>query len=628
MTKRKRRRGLLLDFRVTSCQKCQGQRLLGQSCPFCNARPLEHEMQFDLQRRVRLVASFRERRRSPKVDRSPSFDRLSYELDATLRRVLDALSDVSRSGHSPEPIVVAFASLDQLVASWQLPQPRPHRNRGRIVGESLELLSDGISKFVDALEAPDMLAAKKLERLGNEQIRQAEDVLDALRQIEDRDSLFAAASPNEALNLVVQDARQLAGHQTSLREFDRALRSGAGWNSAAEGLGITLHAVHLAALTSFDLSNFTRVLSATVEALEANHTTQELFSSEEWSRRHARAAAFLGSSIASVYQETRSVDGNDFVIAHRAVEAVSTFRDGVLKHFLASLLGGPESGYVQLLTKNTGKLLRLASDKYPHLMLQENLSPELRNAGAHADIDIVDTGIQIDGAVLSQEEFLDKFLAYLEITLATFVGLLLASAGHRDERHLERYLTPRDRDAVISTFLGAFNLKLDDVVVTQSTMTVNASGSQPDWVTLAGGLSSIPSGDASELSICVSTELGDQVFRASLGKLREGADDLGELGLKATILRMAEIVAGCRLNGRSPWSDSEWEGFSRTVLERDREEDLGTWVKNLRRMRDAAREAGIHPVVDRCEQAIAMVRNSSYRLENEQTLPPWLKRTP
>lgn len=606
MGRRKRKEGLLLQFGTITCTGCNGVRLLARECRDCGAKSKPHEVQQDLQRRERLVVEFQSKRRAPNRDTSPDLSILSVENERVTKQVLQALADASRTDRTADSLVAAFSRLDQLAANWQNPLPRPQRNRGRIIGKALQKLVEGSDHFVEALRAPDMLSAQKLELQGNKIFEEAETILRDLNRLNKADELFSEESPSETLNQIGRSARQLAGHDSSVKELDQALRSGAGWEAVSEGMGLQAHTIHLMALASFDLGSFTQILSASDAAIGTGN--KEFARSEEWKRRHARAAALLGSAAASVHQGVFTNGSSDFEVAHRAVEAVATFRDGVLKHALATGLSNSMEEYLSLTQKNGGAVIGKAASSHPELLLDENLTPALRNAGAHADIDLSEHGLKIDKNYFSTDQFVDRFLAYLETTIATFVGVTLAMARLGIDLDYNQYIAPRDRDAAVALLLGSFNLHCNSIDVSDEGVTIHASGPEPDWMTLAAAISAMYSNSETRGTILVETESQEHHFVTSLDRFRSYTEGIELLDAKQTILRLTAITATSNLNGASPWSEEEWDRVTMAIIAREEGEDLRTWVRYIRELRGYAREARFANVASTCEHALAELR--------------------
>lgn len=581
-------------------------RLLARECPECGARPKPQEVQHDLQRRERLVTEFHSRRVEPDRDCVPDLENLAKEHGEASKQVLHALSDAANSSRTADALLAAFSTLDQLVATWQNPLPRPQRNRGKIIGDALTMFSHGASLFVEALRAPDMRAAQDLERKGNEIFDESAYALADLDRLDEADNAFAESSASRNLNKIGQNARQLAGHESSISELDRVLRSGVGWESASEGSGLQSHAIHLLALSSFDLDAFTQVLTASENAVGGG--ARSFAQTEEWKRRHARAAALLGSAAASVHQGVFASDSSDFEVAHRAVEAVSTFRDGVLKHALASILATSNDEYMSLIRKNGGAVINKAASTHPELLLNSNLTAALRNAGAHADIDVNEHGLKIDGNSFSIDEFIDRFLAYLEATVATFVGVTLGVGRLGVELDYNDYLAPRDRDAAVALLVGAFGLECETVSVNNEEVVVQARGPEPDWMTLAAALSAMYPNGVASCVLHVTSPSQNQVFRTSLSRFRTYTDGIELLGPKEVILRLTAITAASSLDGSSPWPMDEWDKITNAIIDRQDGDDLRTWVRNVREFRGYAREAQIPHVASNCDRALAELR--------------------
>lgn len=598
--------GLQLSFGTITCERCGGERLLARECPECNARPKPHEVQYDLHRRARVIADFRKCRQGTDTSAEPNVAELQAEFDRTLKKGLKALSGASRRDRKADSLVVAFSRFDQLVTSWRNPLPRPDRNRGRIVGKALSVFAEGLECFVEAVEAPDMLTAQELEARGNQQFKRAESLLGEIDELDEAAGAFSGNSSFQVMNHFGRSLRVSVASEASLRELDAKLISEVEWDVASEGVGLQVQTVKSIALSAFDYEMFTQVLTVATTAVGAKGAA--LGESSEWTRCHARAAAFLASAVASVYQVVSADDTNDFEIAHKAVEAVATWRDGVLKHALATMQASSFEEYQKLIRKGGGEVIRRASLAFPELLLDENLNRSLRNAGGHAGVDVTEQGIRIGDEEFPIEIFIDRVLAYLETTVAAFFGVDLSMARLVVRYDYNNYLTPRDRDAAVSLFLGTFGLSCELMEVDGESATIRASGDEPDWLTLAAGLSAMLPSVVSWAHISVTSDGVKRKFSTSLERYRMYADDIASASLKETVLKMSAIVASSRLDGDSPWSGADWGRAVKAMVPRGEDDDLRAWVKNLRELRQNAREAEQADVVNACEYALAGLR--------------------
>lgn len=606
MGRRRREEAIVLKFDVTTCSRCGGERLLARECHDCQAPSKAHEIQQDLQRRQRLVHDFQTRREMPTPASMPNLESFQSEHGQTISRVLRALSEASRFGRTADDLVAAVSELDQLTATWQNLLPRPHRNRGRVIAEAIQKSSAAADCFIDVLEASDMFKAQALEQQGNKLFGESYATLAELDHLDEIDDLFSETSPSVNLYKVGHSARQVVGCDSSIRELDFALRSSFGLGSAPEGMGLEVHTMRQIALSAFDLHSFTKVLSTCDIAV--GNPTKELAKSEEWRRRHARAVAFLGSAAASVQQGVFSTNGSDFEAVHRMVEAVATLRDGVLKHALATILADSEDNYFKLVRQNGGSVIKRASLAHPNFLLDENLTPALRNAGGHADIDLAGENVRIDQTSFPMAEFIDRFLAYLESTFAIFSGLTLGLARLGIHFEYNDYLSSRDRDAAISLLLGYFNLKSEAVNVEDRTMSLQISGPEPDWMSLAAMLSSACANTITHGTISLTTDSGDWIFNTSFSRFRTQLEGIEELDTKQAALRLTSIAAASSLNGTSLWSQEDWDLIKRSIIHRAEDEDLRAWVRNVRLLRQFALEAQVSIVAEACDQALAELR--------------------
>lgn len=609
MGNRKRDRGIQLSFGKTTCTKCKGERLLARNCADCGARPKDHEMQFDLQRRERIVAEFRRRREAVRPGSSVGFETLGADCDRATDAVLSALAAASREARSADELVKSFRKLDQLALDWNVQQPRPSRNRGRVVGQSLSLFVEGLEQFVEALVAPDTRMAQRLERRGNELFKEAERVQELFGVLDRAEELISGTDMIGVFNGIGIEARATTGLELSLIELDANLASGTGWEVASSGMGIQAHILQIAALSSFDIEHFTAILSSSDKATSCHGSI--LSESDGWRRAHARAGAFLSSALASLHHVIESTSSNEFEVVHRAVESVSTWRDGVLKHALATMMSQSVDEYEGLVSKNAGAAIKRAAIELPQLRLNESLSPEIRNAGAHAGFDLTEGGVRIGDTWFSSKEFLDKVLAYLETTVAAFAGVTLAMTRNGADLNYSEYLTPRDRDSAVALMLGMFGLELESSAIDGGSVELRASGHPTDWMALAAALSSLFPDSVSRLDFSVSTPSGDQVFETSLAVIREQSKGLTTLSTKQTALRLASMISVSSLNGESLWSPEFWTKIANQVIGRADEDNLIHWVKNVRELRASARRANEEPVVETCTNALAKLRPRS-----------------
>lgn len=606
MGQRRRGQEMRLKFDTITCGGCKGRRLLARTCTDCGERPKAQEIQYDLQRRERMVAEFRTARKVPDHTIKPVLSSLTGDLDELMGQVLGALSSTSRSGRTSEPLVDAFGEMDQFVASWANLLPRPHRNRGKVIGLSLSELAEGLELFLDALCAPDVQEAKGLERQGNKKIEQAGVTLDGIAELDVAEAAFTSGSLLGDMNRIGREARNSVGWKTSIAELDAALSADSGWDATTPGMGLQSRTILVLAQNLFDLQAFTKVVQVADDL--TTRCSHDLAASSEWMRAHARAAAYLASGAMSVHHTLSSRGSSDLEAAQSMVTAVATWRDGVLRHSLATMLASSIAEYDRLVSKSGGHAVQRAASAYPGLLLDENLTPSLRNAGGHAGLDLTRAGVRIGDDEFSFDDFFDRVLAYLETTLATFVGVTLAMTRLGADLTCDAYLAPRDRDAAVALFLGVLNLTCDSVEVDGEALRLQVGGAEPDWMVLSAALSAMFPASVERAEILLSTDLGKRAFTTSLERIRQFADGIAELPTERAAIHLSAVVSASRLDGASPWPEESWERAVQAVIHRNEGTDLRTWVKNVRELRDFGREADQHAVVVSCETALAELR--------------------
>lgn len=606
MGKARSSKGMQLKFGTITCGRCGGERLLARTCPDCGERPKVHEVQYELQRRERVVADFRSRREVPDHAIAPDTGSLDTDFGRSLNGVLRALSDASRSSRTADALVAAFGDMDQLVASWGNQLPRPQRNRGKTIGRALGTFAQGVELFVDALSAPDIHAAQEIAQRGNQLIREAEDVLEEIGELNAAEETFASGSPVESLNRIGREARLSVGWESTVAELDANLSSGVSWDAALPGMGLQSRTILLMAQSLFDLEEFVAVIGVADKATTAGSFA--LAESDEWQRAHARAAAYLAGGAMTMHHAITADGSSELEVAHSAASAVTTWRDGVLRHTLATLLASSIDEYNHLVGKSGGHVAKKAASAHPDLLLNENLAPALRNAGGHAGVDLAEDGLRIGDEKFTIDNFLDRVLAYFETTMATFVGVTLAMTRLGADLSNDAYLAPRDRHAAVALFLGTYDLDCVAVHVESDALTIQASGPEPDWMTLAAALSAIFPDSVERAQIRLSTGHGERTFTTSFERFRQYADGIGELPAEQAALHFSAIAAASRLDSASPWPQEDWNRVVQAVTRRSDGLDLRAWVKAVRKLRDFGVEAGQPHVVTQCESALAELR--------------------
>ncbi len=220
----------------------------------------------------------------------------------------------------------------------------------------------------------------------------------------------------------------------------------------------------------------------------------------------------------------------------------------------------------------------------------------------------LDPDIRILPAFSLPNEFLDKVLAYLETTVATFAGMTSAMTRMGADLTYSEYLTPRDRDSAIALFLGVYGLDLESSTVKGDAIEICATGPSPDWMAFAAALSAVLPDSVTNLVFRISNQSGYQLFETSLAVIREKTNGLSALDTKQAAIRMASMISASFLNGSSPWTAEFWAKIANVVTGKA-EEDLIEWVKNVRELRDSARRANKLTVVETCTRALTAVRN-------------------
>ena len=145
-------------------------------------------------------------------------------------------------------------------------------------------------------------------------------------------------------------------------------------------------------------------------------------------------------------------------------------------------------------------------------------------------------------------------------------------------------------------------------MVPDDTLTIRATGPEPDWLTLSAALSAMFSTSVPHAKIHVSTEEGEHLFTTSLERFRKYTDGIELLDVDQAALKLSAIVAASSLDGDSPWSEMDWDRIVKAITSRREREDLRAWVKSVRDLRGYGLEARQASVVTACEHALARLR--------------------
>lgn len=574
-------------------------------------RPKPHEIQPDLERRRRLVTEFRSA--TPVHHQVPDdFDEALNEIPDVLDGAMRTLARVSRSGNSAHDLIRSFGLLDSYVAKWTRLQPRPLRNKARTLGRSLVQLRAGLDDAVEALRAPTMHEAQRLEGTGQALTAAAEESWSVLREILEYEEL-GALPPAEYFNSLGARAREATG-SSSLEDLDRHLKVLYGREPAGDtsGLGLQLHMLRVVIITLLDSESCMAVAHTTEKLLSDGGWTSAVLASDAWHKEHGRVTALLSASLFALRNLDRATD---LEAVKYSLDLVVTCRDGIIRHALATLRASAVQDYTKLVRKSAGSLIKTCSEAYPALKLNENLSPTLRNAGAHSDYDYDADSCRVvvglGGAaqvMLTEDEFINDVLAYLEQGVALLLGLTGALDRAGVEASISPYLSERDRMAAIEVMVGAMGVETSGLDLTPEGLTFVGKGDVATFMTIAAGVTAIVADDVSQM---VGTYRGNDEkaveCRAELDAYRRFQARTA-VSIQDTIMNCAEVVSATSIGGASPWSLDEWSGAGLKLIERLPTDTLGSIVRRIRAFQKLALAGGAEEVASTCGLILTELR--------------------
>ena len=607
---KKQLRKITLGFTVLECQRCGDQRLATQRCDTCQASPKAHETQNDLQRRRRVVAEFRRDRANvdPQVLNAQlrNEDRSHY-----IDSVIEAIAEVARSRRDATQLLSAMSALDQYVAAWQLALPRPMRNEGKLQAQAMSLVAEGAENLISTLIASNILEAQRFEELAQQKWDRAEELFADIEKLEKLCETISAVNASRVLNTLGQKAREFAVPEHTLHALDAALVETTGRDAESySGMGLQLWTVRQLSLGAFDADMAAEIIRTTERAVLANPACGELFESELWKRGYARSSALMSGALANVQRALTDSQATSLEMAHEMVSAVTTYRDSTIRHALASMFASSVAEYAKMTSSNAGKLIKKAASTHPHLYLNENLTDSFRKAGAHADTDFAGGRYLVGGENLTEEEFLDRYLAYVESAVSMQVGVTSAAVSLGLDIDTNRYLSPRDREVAIAGLIGIYDLCFEDLREDGSTIRVDARGPESDWMPLAASISGIVGDHIEDLKLRVTDGGETYTLEVHLPTVRIMSGGIEDVPVREAILRMADIASLSRLNRESILPLSTWSSML-DALEKELEHaQPAEWIRSLRRFRAAAAEAGMVQVASSCTNAIRTRRRS------------------
>lgn len=585
-----------LSFASTTCSRCGGVRLLANACPDCGARPRPREVQPDVVRRQAVLKEFDEGRDDYCCDASS----IPRQVEAAMGRVgaltkslQDALSSAAavRPGAATE-LVSAFAELDAFVQVWTRRHPRPHTNRARAFGRSLVLLQQGFEVFTRALAARSIHQAQTIEREGQALIDAGTDAISKLREIASSEDLLSLPDQFNAMGL---KARAAGGGDQPLELLDARLQMLAGRSSTevSVGLGLNLSMFRHMMLACLDLEE---CLAVTRVAEESIGHLAEICSDPWWQRRHGVVMAQFSSA---TFKLSRIEEETDLEAVGTVLQLVMQCRDGVIRHCLATLLADDPADYRRLSKSPAGGIIKRSAEWRPGLLLDENLSPLLRHAGAHFDYDIEGgnfvshherTGDEIQ---ISIDDFLDHVLGYLQTSVSLIVAIISTIGAQAIDLEISRHTPERDLLATMEVLLGFCGYSAATVSRDGDTLLVTAAGDITNFATPIAGIATVAmdrfqavrgeiTGTDGVIGFWESDTAPFHTYQQRPPAASEADETLAAVSLMSTV----------RINSESAWSSDQWAAISMHLLKELPSLTLRERVLLVKRLRTSATTAG------------------------------------
>ncbi|MGY5766674.1 hypothetical protein ACXET9_15945 [Brachybacterium sp. DNPG3] len=602
------KRNLQLAFDYVICERCNEQRILARSCINCGRGPEPDERQQDLSRRIDLVDEFQANRITPTSLPVADLSQLERQVDETTRAVERALAKASRGNGGPEVLVTAFSQLDSVALSWQLPQLRPNRNLGKLIGRALGQLRAGYEKFLDAMCAPDMNEAQRCEAEGNAEIRLGEYHLEQIEELIWAGEVSEGSDPLQVANSAGRAIRDRLGNPATIEALELELRRIEGTGSVS-GSGVEHQMMRILALTQFDFDRFSAIRDSVADALGRSVAFLGLGREEAWRRQHAMAQSNLSGSLSAANLVVNSGDSGELDIVNSAVRCVATLRDGVLRHAVATLVACDPREYDSFVNRSGGFALKAADRRFPEIPISEGLEPSFRHAGGHGGVDDLDGDqVTIQGKTFSPEQFIDVYLAYLETVLSVWSGLNLALDRLGGEFKVRSYISPRDVKTAITAGVGILGVECASIEMRRDKLWLKVNSPDHDWLQVAAFVSGIELVDANSLLIDILGDVEPHHFTASLSAFREADYAAAAMCDEENALLVAGVLAACALDGVSLWYRQDWSAVLSKLTSLDGVEDYRVWIARLKDFRRLATEVGDDDSAASCVSAIRSFR--------------------
>lgn len=428
-------------------------------------------------------------------------------------------------------------------------------------------------------------------------MQRAQEYLSELVEFE---KLYRLQDSDSALKLTNDFGRQLRqeiGPVSNVQKLDSQLRAKSKWRQLPEWSGIGVQQAYLFAAAWLDIDSFTDILLKARQLTNENQSFCTGF--DTWKRPLAKANLFLAGVLRSLGRTASDPEAAEFEIFMDFIQSIPFLRDGVIVPCLAIFMASDGEKY-KAIQKAKGKTVKRASECYPELRLNDNMSPEFRHSGAHADFDLVNGRVCVNQKEVSQEIFIDRFLAYPEVAFAINLGVSIGLMDIDQSVDLTESLSPSDRDSLTGMVLGLYGIECHSLSSDEDEVRIHSSALPEDKIALLGFLGVIYGGYSEKLSWQWEDAGAPHVL---LSNLEVWASDSGETEADK-LFDLIEVVAATMIDDRSLWSDEQWSKVALHVIARGPEEPRTEWAGRVLRLRRIAAKNHIAGVELLCKAAV------------------------
>ena len=595
---------LTITFPLVRCS-CGAERQAGQHCPACDCEP--EEIDEDLERRRAIVGRC--------VERDEITDAKPLAVEDAFPAVGGWLDDFSAAYETINDGSIADAAArlrDSLLALDVLhlraagtPRLRPNHALWTALDAVLASYDDVRDTYLEALTAPTPDEAEQASARGQAAIDAAAAALERFNDLTDAWQRVHEADLAEEHSDVLAGAEgvvDLTG-TTDMVELDRQgaelfARITGGGVACPSGLGLALHLLALAVEGSMDPPRFWATSRSVYELLAPHEAAlRGLFSDANWradlaaASLEVRDAGFEAAAVAAVTGNRRRLVQSALRLSARQIERAAPT-------LLATLLAlESRQPYASKRRRDIGTLLtQTARAGHENLLL--GLDPKLRDADAHGEFTLDDSGVRLTGSrgkldYLTDDELIDVTLAGGESIAALHWGVIaaLVAAGVDVER-LEEIAAAEVADEDKIKFVLLLNGWHDvEVTIDGADIVVRGRRDGPNAWGLIGAVVAIAPVALETLTLIPTDEMGVHTARGPLAPYRRwsGSGDELEKEIAFTFASMAWTIDGepimTRAHAEKIYAFRVMEALNPEVPPREA-------LRTLRAYLEAAREIG------------------------------------